>query len=266
MTIKTKIPPMFGIFIVVGAIGAITIMHPLVLVALWYEFSPTTETPPLLEFMSNRLWLIFLPRQINMALFFAGIGGCFGLIFAVLTRSYLQRLKSLRFMEGELGRTIPEIIKSGESARVEFKSSIRWDIQMKSVNRSLENVIAKTVAGFCNTLGGRLVIGVADNGDVLGLEKDYSTLKHSNRDGFERAIIGIVKKKLGGDLSPLIHFSFREIDGKDVCMLSIEPAPRAVYLDESNVSNFYIRSGNSTRQLDVREAVNFAKNRWKTNK
>ena len=49
-------------------------------------------------------------------------------------------------------------------------------------------------------------------------------------------------------------------------MLSIEPAPRAVYLDENNVSNFYIRSGNSTRQLDVREAVNFAKNRWKANK
>ena len=130
---------------------------------------------------------------------------------------------------------------------------------MKSVNRSLENVIAKTIAGFCNTTGGRLVIGVADNGDVIGLEKDYSTLKHSNRDGFERAIIGIVKKKMGGDLSPLIHFSFREMDGKDVCMLSIEPAPRAVYLDESNVSVFYIRSGNSTRQLDVREAVNFQK-------
>ncbi len=266
MTFKTNTLPMFGIFMIVGAIGAITIMHPLVLIALWFEFSKTLETPPLLEFMHNRIWLIFLPRQINMVLLFAGIGGCFGLIFAFFARAYLQRLKSLRFMQGELGRTIPEIIKSGESARVEFKSSIRWDMQLKSVNRSLENVIAKTIAGFCNTTGGRLVIGVADNGDIIGLEKDYSTLKHSNRDGFERAITGIVKKKLGGDLSPLIHFSFREMDGKDVCMLSIEPAPRAVYLDENNGSVFYIRSGNSTRQLDVREAVNFAKNRWNTRK
>jgi hypothetical protein len=257
---------MFGIYMIVGAIGAITIMHPLVLIALWYEFSETIETPPLLEFMQNRMWFIFLPRQINMVLLFAGIGGCFGLIFAFFTRSYLQRLKSLRFMQDELGRTIPEIIKSGESARVEFKSSMRWDIQMKSVNRSLENVIAKTVAGFCNTHGGRLVIGVADNGDVIGLEKDYSTLKHSNRDGFERAITEIVKKKLGGDLSPLIHFSFHQLDEKDICMLSIEPAPRAVYLDENKGSVFYIRSGNSTRQLDVREAVNFAKTRWETSK
>lgn len=257
---------MLGVFLLVGAIGGLTVLHPLVLIFLWLEFSEVTNAPPFIEFMQNRLLLIFLPKHFHIALAFAGIGACFGFVFSFFTRSYLQRLKSLRFMEGEIGRTIPEIIKAGETARVEFKSSVRWDLQNKSVNRGLETVIAKTIAGFCNTLGGNLVIGVADNGDIVGLEPDYKTLKSPGRDGFERTIIDIVKKKLGGDISPLVHFSFYEVDGRDVCMLSIEPSPRAVYLDQGNVSTFYVRSGNSTRQLDVREAVNFAKNRWKTGK
>jgi hypothetical protein len=255
-----------SLYLLVGTIGGIVVIHPLVLIVLWLEFSGATNAPPFIEFMNGRLWLIFIPRHLHMAVIFAGIGGCFGIVFGLLTRSYLQRLKSLRYMEGEIGRSIPEIIKSGESERVEFKSSIRWDLQKKSVNRVLETVIAKTIAGFCNTNGGNLIIGVEDDGNIIGLEKDYNSLRDPNRDGFERAIIDIVKKKLGGDLSTLVHFSFSELDGRDVCMLSIEPASRAVYLDEHNNSKFYIRSGNSTRELDVREAVNFSKARWKSSR
>jgi len=47
-------------------------------------------------------------------------------------------------------------------------------------------------------------------------------------------------------------------------MLSIEPSSRVVYLDEGNTSLFYVQSGNSTRQLDVREALNFANTHWRT--
>lgn len=254
---------MLATYLIVGAVAGVAIVHPLVLAIMWLEFSAANpDAPQFLEFMRSRLWLIFVPKHLHMGLAFAALGACLGVGFGLITRSYLRKLKALRFLEEEIGRTIPEIIKAGESARVEFKSSMRWDLQKNSVNRALETVIAKTTAGFCNTRGGNLVIGVADDGGVVGLEHDYRTLKDADRDGFERAVITVIRKKLGGDLIPLVHFSFLEIDGKDVCMLSIEPAPRAVYLDEGNTSVLYIRSGNSTRQLDVREAVNFAKTRW----
>lgn len=45
-------------------------------------------------------------------------------------------------------------------------------------------------------------------------------------------------------------------------MIIASPAPRAVYLEENKASVFYLRSGNSTRKLDVREAVNYANKRW----
>lgn len=34
----------------------------------------------------------------------------------------------------------------------------------------------KTVAAFMNSEGGLLIVGAADNGDVLGLDKDFETL------------------------------------------------------------------------------------------
>jgi hypothetical protein len=256
---------MFALYFLVGAIVGVVVIHPLALAIMWLEFAANqADAMPFNEFMQTRLWLVFVPKHLHMGLTFATLGGCMGIGFGLLTRLYMQKLKALRFLEGELGRTIPEIIKAGESSRVEFKSSIRWDLQKNSVNRALETVIAKTIAAFCNTHGGNLVIGVADDGKIVGLEHDYRTLKDPNRDGFERAVVDIVRNKLGGDIIPLIHFSFLEVDSKNICMLSFEPASRAIYLNEGNASRFYIRSGNSTRQLDVREALNFAKGRWRT--
>lgn len=261
MAIRANTFWMMSAYLLAGALLGIAIIHPLTLVILWLEFVGT-DAPGFVEFMRGRVWLIFLPKQLHIAAAFAALGGVVGLGFGVLTRSYMQKLQALRFFEKEFGRTIPELIKGGESDRVEFKSSVRWDLEKSSINRGLETVIAKTIAGFTNTRGGNLIIGVADDGTVVGLGHDYKTLKDPGRDGFERMVIDVVRRKLGGDLIPLVHFSFLEIDGEDVCMLIIEAAPRAVYLDEGKNSHFYIRSGNSTRHLDVREALEFAKTRW----
>ncbi len=71
---------------------------------------------------------------------------------------------------------IEALIKAGESATVEFKSSARWDMRQNKLNKELEQVIVKTVAGFLNTEGGTLLIGVDDGGIIVGLQHDYQTL------------------------------------------------------------------------------------------
>jgi predicted HTH transcriptional regulator len=59
---------------------------------------------------------------------------------------------------------------------LEFKSSLRWGVPEGGVNKTLEKVIVKTIAGFLNSKdGGTLLIGVADNGTILGLEGDYGS-------------------------------------------------------------------------------------------
>ena len=255
---------MMGLYLLFGAFAGVAIIHPLVLMVIWLESSAIQiELPPFWEFMRSRTLMLILPKHLHIGIVFAAIGAIVGLGFGLFTRSYLDQARNLRFLMQQKSREIPDLIAGGETHRVEFKSSLRWDVKESRVNKVLEKVIAKTIAGFFNAEGGSLLIGVDDEGQVLGLEKDYSSLHHKNRDGFERAINDIVKKMLGGDLCPYLQTTFSTVGGKDVCLVIVHPSPRAVHLIEGKTSLFYVRSGNSTRQLDVREALDFARNRWR---
>lgn len=250
-------------YLVVGAVVGVLVIHPLTLVVVWWELSRFSETAPsLLEVMSARLWLMVLPRHLDVAIAYTVVGAIVGLAFGIFTRNYLLTSQAYRSLREEQTALIPELMKQGETGRVEFKSSLRWDMRENRINRGLETVIAKTLAGFFNAEGGHLLIGVDDDGKALGLDKDLATLKSPDLDAFERTVNDIVSRHLGGDLCPYIHTVFAKIEGRDVAMIIASPAPRAVYLEENKASVFYLRSGNSTRKLDVREAVNYANKRW----
>ena len=72
---------------------------------------------------------------------------------------------------------IAELMSAGESNRVEFKSSARWNLHTGARDDKMELAIAKTVAGFLNSDGGTLLIGVDDDGRAIGLVHDFSTVK-----------------------------------------------------------------------------------------
>lgn len=161
------------------------------------------------------------------------------------------------------GEQVLTLIRRGESGELEFKSSIRWDMQQGKMNKDLERVIVKTIAGFLNSeLGGVLLIGVDDNGNVVGLEHDYKTLTRHGRDGFENFLVTLLVNAYGKDVSPLIRVDFHDIHGNDVCRVSLRPSPKAVYVPEGTGGELYIRMGNSTRRLSTQEAVEYSRMRW----
>ena len=82
--------------------------------------------------------------------------------------------------------TLADMLSAGESQTVEFKSTARWSIYAGAVDKRLGHVITKTVCGFLNAEGGKLLIGVDDNAKVVGLDNDMSTLgRKGDRDGYE---------------------------------------------------------------------------------
>ncbi len=64
------------------------------------------------------------------------------------------------------------MVQSLESKTLEFKSTLQWDVHQKQKNKELHHPVLKTVAAFLNTEGGTLLIGVDDEGNVLGLNDD----------------------------------------------------------------------------------------------
>lgn len=185
-----------------------------------------------------------------------------GLAAGIYHHLLSRRNRFINQLTDELSKDLRLLIEKGESELIELKSSIRWDFKQGRVNKELEHVILKTIAGFMNNRGGALIIGVDDNGEIVGLEHDYSTLKRKNRDGFEQHLISIISSNLGTDLCPLVRIIFHRVEGEDVCRIIIQMSPRPVYIQQGANVHYYLRAGNTTRELNVREALAHIEERW----
>ncbi|GAA1479739.1 hypothetical protein GCM10009624_01790 [Gordonia sinesedis] len=163
---------------------------------------------------------------------------------------------------------IGDLLRDGESARVEFKSTARINLRTGEKDSRMEQVIAKTVAAFLNADGGTLLIGVDDEGTPLGLDPDYATLKTPDADRFELWLRDLFGSTLGQNAAASVDVSVESIvtdDGpREVCRVISSPSPRPVYLrpGKNAAPEFWVRSGNSTRQLPVDTASEYIAHRW----
>jgi predicted HTH transcriptional regulator len=147
------------------------------------------------------------------------------------------------------------LIREGESTSLEFKSSLRWDYRESKVNSKLEEVILKSLAAFNNGEGGILLIGVSDDGEALGLQNDYQTLKEQGKDYFELHLRNLVNSEYGIDYGTRnLMVLFPSLDGKEICFLKIAKGDSPLFTtatDKSGqkIEKFYVRSGNSSREI-----------------
>ncbi|HDY76292.1 MAG TPA: hypothetical protein ENH49_07180, partial [Candidatus Marinimicrobia bacterium] len=157
---------------------------------------------------------------------------------------------------------IEELILGGESELVEFKSTLRYDLRQKTVNKTLEYAIAKTISAFLNSNGGTLFIGIDDNQNALGLSDDTSTLKKQDIDGFELQLIEVIKKYIGKEFSSHIKITFPEYDNKIICRISVSQSSRPVFVSFEGKEDFFIRSGCSSQPLSREEQSAYEKEHW----
>ncbi|MDB9446394.1 putative DNA binding domain-containing protein [Anabaena sp. CS-542/02] len=163
---------------------------------------------------------------------------------------------------------IIELIQQGEGAKIEFKSTARWNLRDNKQDKAMEHEIVKTVAAFLNADGGTLLIGVNDDGEPLGLTNDYQTLRKQNNDGYMLFLNNdLLLREIGKDSGTLFQITFHQVSGQDVCRVIVKPSPKPVYVKVKDNSGreeevFYLRSNNSSVKLSTKEAVEYSKNRW----
>jgi len=178
------------------------------------------------------------------------------------------------FLEGitatedtEVPVSLDELIAEGESSELEFKSSLRWDLNLNQVNKKLEEVIVKSIAAFANSEGGTLLIGVKDDGEVLGLEHDYVSLK-GDRDKFEGHLSNLTQHHFGvAFTSSKMKVTFPSLLDKEICMIEVSPASKPIVVKVSDksgqpVEKFYLRAGNSSRELPMSEIDGYLAERF----
>ena len=161
-------------------------------------------------------------------------------------------------------QTIEDILAAGENERVEFKASARWDYREGKTNKALEQVIVKTVASFLNSKeGGILVIGVEDNGNIVGLENDYRTLsQRPNRDGYQQFLVNLLSNSIGKVPCSSVSIEFSAPGNDEVCLVNCFASPTPVYVQDGQQSKFYLRVGNTTQELSTKDSVAYIDRRW----
>ena len=163
-------------------------------------------------------------------------------------------------------RTISEIIQDGESSTVEFKSTARTNLHTGQKDPKIELVIAKTIAGFLNSDGGLLVVGVDDDGHAIGLDADLTLMKAPDHDRYQLWLTDYLERTLGAPALAFLSVSFERFEGDDVAAVTVLPSDSPVFIDEpqgQRTADFYARMGNSTRKLLTDEYAEYARSRWK---
>ncbi len=157
---------------------------------------------------------------------------------------------------------VQELVAAGESDKVEFKSTFRYDLRAKTVNKKLEYVIAKTIAAFLNSEGGNLFIGIDDNQSALGLEDDMKTLAKGNIDGFELHLFGVIKKYIGSGYSTHIRVTFPTYDDVQICRIRVDKCSKPVFTKFEDKEDFFVRLGCSSQSLSREEQSAYEKEHW----
>jgi len=159
-------------------------------------------------------------------------------------------------------KALPALIAEGENQHTEFKASLVWDHRRQSANKDLYEPVMKNLAAFMNTSGGTLLIGVGDDGQVLGLDADLKTLRKPNTDGFENLFNMAFNQMIGVEYRQFVDLSFPQAEGKTICQASVRPADEPAYLVFKGTETFYIRAGNASQPLTVSKAARYIQGRF----
>ena len=150
------------------------------------------------------------------------------------------------------------LIEQGENDFVEFKSTMRFNLFTKKFDKEIEHAALKSIAGFLNSGGGTLLIGVDDDKNVLGLDND----KFPDDDKTMLHFTKLVEDRIGMQYAGYINSSIEEVNGGKVFRIDIKPSKTPAYLTHGNNEILYVRSGPSTSQMKVSEIYDYVKSRF----
>ena len=159
-------------------------------------------------------------------------------------------------------------IELGESKTIEFKESLSLDVRQSENNKSyvpkkeekIELSVLKTIAGFLNSDGGELFIGVNDESIICGIENELKRFHKSSKDKIQLHLKSLIKQNIGLGSSNYINLELKKVNDKEIIHVVCKKSDEPVYIKDKD---FYIRTGPATDKLEGRELVNYTTSRFK---
>ena len=100
--------------------------------------------------------------------------------------------------------------------------------------------IKKEIVAFANTKGGKIYIGIDDNGNIIGLKNAKQDIE---------SLSGMIREGIRSDLTLYTSINLVNLDDKEFIELDVMEAPnKPYYLADKGIktSGVYLRCGNTT--------------------
>lgn len=151
----------------------------------------------------------------------------------------------------------------GETQTVEFKQAVCRNPYTGKKDTTMHRNVIEAVAAFMNAGGGTLLIGVADDGTVTGVNVEYPVANPGNPtwDGYALYLADLLNNNLQVE-TPFLHYTLTRhlLEGRDVCCVTVRPASAPVYVDK----HLFVRTGAQSRELHGPDLVTYIQQRWQS--
>ena len=235
------------------------------------DLSPSEYFPPLFnqlhpeEQKSAQFWHA-LPNDWERMDYWDFLEKRRGLMAEVIRKGF-EKLCSSQLPEEEISlnykkKTVVDLIAGTETDRVEFKSSAYYSHRPDVPESVIKDSVIKTVAGFLNANGGTLAIGIADDGEILGIQPDLNQ-KNMDADRYVNSLTCMLESSLGSLAVTMTSIQLQAVDGNTVALIHANPSPEPIYAKVSRGNQtFFVRVNNSTRVLEASDLVGYVRDRW----
>ena len=180
-------------------------------------------------------------------------------IFGGIINSFLEDNSEIIGMDDMQRTDILKLIEEGESGWLEFKSTLRTNLQTGETDKRMEKAVLKTIVAFLNSDGGNLLIGVADDGAIIGAD----VASFDNKDKMGLHLSNLIASQIGSTFLPCISFFMVDFDDKTVIRVKCDPCEKPVFLKEGKVETFFVRKGPQSEELTGMSLINYVNNRRK---
>jgi len=198
------------------------------------------------------------PVLLLVTLVIAGLGSA---LAGLVIRKYSRQLKDLPHLSIDPAHPeadLYDLIGRGEDAHLEFKSTMRHNLRTGKAGKEIELAWLKGVTAFLNTDGGIVLLGVGDDGTLLGLEADG----FENDDKCRLHFKNLLNQHLGPEYARLVRFQLYDLEGRRIGAVECERSSTPAFLRaRNNEEAFLIRIGPSNIELSLSRALKYIQER-----
>lgn len=154
------------------------------------------------------------------------------------------------------------IHKHDEGVMLEFKETARYHIYKGHFSDEIKTEVVKTVSSFMNSLGGVLIIGVSDDGNIKGLDRDgFSAV-----DDAKNFMSNLLLSNLGIRCNKHVRVFVEILSHYRLIRVECDKSSQPTFVSEEDGSNsMYVRYIESTVKLDAKGMYEYIPHRFLDN-